>query len=266
VQTDKMDKELKTVLVKQISRPDVIDRIDIDEQEVDRLAENIEKQGLLQAPILRVREDGYEIVAGDRRILAIKQLDWLQVDCVVCQINDAQAAEIRASENLQRVDLSVIEEARIYRNLHRKHGMRIDAIARRMGKSAGVVKRRLDLLKMPECLQDAMHKKLISYGVAEALWPISDPAAMDYYLGFATEHGVTVPIARQWAQDWKSSQRRIEQDGQDPVEALTSPAIRPTYIACDLCEQPELVQDLAIVRICRRCAKQITQIKLGEEE
>jgi len=255
---DTLDKILTKVPLNKILRPQLIDRIEINPKEIDELADNIDRQGLLQSPILRVSGDSYETVVGDRRILAIRQLGWTEVTCVICEMTDAATAEARASENLQRVDLSVIEEGRIYENLHTNYGMSIDRIARKMGKSPGVVKRRMDLLKMPQDLQSAMHKKQISYGVAEALWPISDATALDYYLGFAIEHGVTVPIARQWTHDWKSSQRRAEIENTDPADALTAPMMRPTYIACDLCDQPELVESLSILRICRNCLKGIT--------
>lgn len=248
-------KELKTVQVESIDRPKKSDRIEIEEEEIASLADSIEEVGLLQPPILRKMGDRLEIVAGDRRILAIKRLGLTCVECFVCSLTDKQTAIIRGIENLERVNLSVIEEAHIYRNIQDKYGMRIDQIAKRFKRSPGIVKRRLDLLKMPDCLINATHKKLISYGVAEALWVIADESALDYYLTFATEHGVTVTIARQWAQDWKSSQRRITQENEDPMEAIIPPQIRPTYIACDICDQPELIQNLEIVRVCKNCAK-----------
>lgn len=257
--TDIPEKKLMVIQMDLIDRPGKSDRIEIEEEEIISLSGSISEVGLLQPPILRTREERLEIVAGDRRILAVKRLGWTRVQCFVCELDDRQTAEIRGIENLERVGLSVIEEAQIYRNLQNTHGMRIDQIARRMKKSPGIVKRRLDLLKMPECLITATHKKLISYGVAEALWTIQDPSALDYYLSFATDHGVTVAIARQWANEWKSSQRRIEQESQDPLESLTPPAIRPTYIACDICEQPELIQDLSIFRICKECVKRMTE-------
>lgn len=256
--------ELMLIPMDKIRRPQVIDRVDIDPLDVKGLAENIEQQGLLQSPILRPIGDEYEIVAGDRRILALKILKWMVVQCVVKNLTDKQAAEIRASENIQRVNLSVIEEAKIYKNLHQNHGLSIDDIAKRMGKSGGTVKRRLDLLKMPTSLQVAMHKKQISYGVAEALWPISDETALDYYLGFAVDHGVTVTIARQWTADWKSSKRRELQENIDPNEALVSPAIRPVYLACDLCEEPELVEHLTMLRVCRGCAEKMAKARFEQ--
>ena len=84
---------LTFVSVSKIRRPQVIDRIDIEESAVRELAESISKQDLLQAPILRPVDDEYEIVAGDRRILAIKLLEWEEVQCVIREMTDKQAAE-----------------------------------------------------------------------------------------------------------------------------------------------------------------------------
>lgn len=257
----KYEKSLETIPVEDIIRPGIIDRIEIDPVEIEALARNIQEQGLLQAPIVRKKEGKYEIVAGDRRILAIKRLGWSEVECVVSDLTDEETAEIRACENLQRVDLTPIEEARIYQNLRDNYGKTIDQIAVAMGRTGGTVKRRLDLLKMPPSLQEAIQRKQISYGVAEALWPISDPSALDYYLGFAIDHGVTVAIARQWCTDWKNSQRRIEEKDED-VETMRSPLEnRPTYLACDICEQPELVQNFTLIRLCKRCAREIALVK-----
>lgn len=247
-----------------IRRPSRIDRISISEESIHELAENIRELGLLQNPLVRKVGEEYEIIFGDRRILAVTSLGWTEVECGVAEMDDAQTAEVRGSENLQRDDLTVIEEARIYENLQKNYGRTINQIARKMSKSPGTVKRRLDLLTMPQCLQEAMHSKKISYGVAESLWPITDPSALDYYLSFACDHGVTVTVARGWTTDWKASQMTLEPN-QESMQALgPAAAIRPTYIACDLCEQPELVQDLKLLRLCKGCMKALTRASLED--
>lgn len=257
--------KVKTISISKIKRPSTIDRLEISDEELNELANSIQEQGLLQDPLVRKVGQEYEIIFGDRRILAVRRLLWTEVECKIVEMNDAQAAEVRAVENLQREDLTVIEEARIYRNLNEKYGKTIEQIARKMGKSTGLVKRRLDLLKMPQCLQNAMHAKKISYGVAEALWPIAEPGALDYYLSFACDHGVTVNVARGWSSDWKASQRRLEPN-EDSMATLDSPAaIRPTYIACDLCDQAELIQDLKTIRLCKGCAKTLARAKIEQE-
>ena len=82
---------LTFITVSKIRRPQVIDRIDIEEADIKELAQNIHEQGLLQAPVLRPDGDEFEIVAGDRRILAVKLLEWTKVQCVVKEMSDAQA-------------------------------------------------------------------------------------------------------------------------------------------------------------------------------
>ncbi len=243
-----------------MKRPKKIDRIDISNEAVEELSQNIREVGLLQDPLVRATGDDYEIIAGDRRILAIKKLGWSEVQVKLCVLNDLQTAEVRGSENLKRVDLTVMEEAGIYANLKENFGRTISQIAERFGITGGTVQRRLDLLKMDQSLQNAMQAEAISYGVAEALSGIADKTALDYYLGFAIDHGVTVLIARQWRDDWKSSLRRKEAEN-DPGGALTSPMIaQPTYLPCDLCNGPEEVQNLTHLKVCAECAKQLKRM------
>jgi ParB family chromosome partitioning protein len=262
-----MNKQHKivTISLEQIKRPQRRDRIDIAAEKISELAQNITEVGLLQDPLVRKIDDDYEIIAGDRRILAIRKLGWTEVQVKLCDLSDVETAEVRGSENLQREDLTVIEEAKIYLNLKENYGRTVDQISERFGIGGGTVKRRLDLLKMDPTLQNAMHAKTITYGVAEALAPIADKTALDYYLGFAIDHGVTVAIARQWCNDWKSSMRRKEA-GDDPASALTSPVIhQPTYLACDLCHGAEEVQNLTYMKICGECAKKLA-CAMREEE
>lgn len=248
-----------------IDRPQKIDRIEIKEEEVEALAKSMSEQGQLQPVILRKTGERYEIVAGDRRCLAANMLGWDEIEAHVKDLTDEQTAEIRASENLQRVNLTPIEEAKVYENLHRFQGYTIEKIARKMGTSASIIKRRLDLLKMPIFLQQAIQKEQIKYGVAEALWSIHDENAMRYYLGFAVDHGATVAVAREWAKDWKEQTRRSEQQDADPMN-LQSPleqpdSIRPTYLACDICESPVEASKIKIIRACPACMRRLIAAK-----
>lgn len=258
-------KDLRSIPVTLIKRPPQGDRMYISDEAISELANSIREVGMLQTPLVREVDEFFEIVAGDRRILAANKLGWSEVECVVCEMTDLEAAEARGVENLQRENLTIIEEAKAYERLAVEHDRTNEQIGKRLGVSPAIVKRRRDLLKMQQCLQDAMHAGKINYGVAEALSPIVDQTALEYYLGFACDHGVTVAIARQWCSDWKSSMRRLDET-QDPSEAIHSPAIaQPTYLACDLCREAEEVQNLTHLKVCRECAKRLASAMREED-
>jgi len=237
--------------------------MEIDPEKVQDLAENIQQVGLLQPINVRPRGERFEVVAGHRRFKAFQLLSLEKIPCIVGDFDDVGSAVARASENLRRVDLTPIEEAAIYTDLHDNHDLSYERIGKFMGPSAGVVRRRIDLLRMPPEVQKAIHRKQISVGVAEVLWSIGDAEGISYYLGHAIDHGVTVAVARQWADDWKKAKRAkdADVDGRDP---LASPMeLQPTYIPCDFCSQPvELGKDV-VLRSCPGCVDLIKKALRG---
>jgi len=240
-----------------IDAPEKADRLEIDMDEVRSLAGNIQEVGLIYPIIVRAKGDRFSIIAGHCRYLAYGILGESRIRCVVRDVSDVEVAFLRASENLKRISLSPIEEAHIYNNLEKAFSLSHDEIGRRFGRSPGVVKRRLDLLKMPEQLQKAVHRKDISYGVAEELWRISDLGSMDYYLAFAVEHGVTVAVARAWVKEWKDSVRRSRPDIEGSGWVGGPLEVRPTYLPCDICRGPEDVQNMQLIHCCGECAKKV---------
>ncbi len=246
-------KDLKLVDLGLIDPPELIDRINIDEEYIQELALNIKENGLLQPILLATHGSRYEIVAGHRRFCACKSLGWSVIPAMMFSGNKAEIAFARASENLARVDLTLIEEAQIYENLHKNHKLTYAQIGKRIGKTAGLVKRRLDLLKMPEILQKAIHKNLIGYGVAEELWRMHDVEAIDYYLGFCIDHGATKEVAKQWAKEFLDNKRRKDSPMSEGG-GLTNPMeSKPIYVACDICKTAMEIGTEEIIRACPEC-------------
>jgi len=236
-----------------VDPPEDPDRMEIDPEVIRGLLASIVQNGLLQPILVRPRGSRYEVVAGDRRFKAHQLGNINTIPSISREMSDMEAAIIRATENLERENLTPLEEARTYFRLYEKHSMSWEDIGKRFGKSPGLVKRRCDILRMPECLQQALHKKTISVGVSEELWRIADETVLTYYLTFAVENGVTVAVARQWAQDYEKSVRFQSSDtaGGGGVSSPYEPV--PCYIPCDLCHQPvELGKD-KLLRICPPC-------------
>jgi len=232
-------------------------RLGINEQSIQELADSISAVDLLQPILVRPVGDRFEIVFGHRRFLACQRLGWQKIQAVVRELTDADVALRRATENIAREDLSPVEEAAIYQDLRDTHGLSIDQIGKRMGKSAGVVKRRLDLLKMPPQLQKAIHEKKISYSVAEELWSLGDISGIDYYLAFAVDHGATTAVVREWVREWKSAQRAKEADPEGGRGVASPMQSRPVYVSCDLCQGPMEIGQETTIRACPGCVETI---------
>ena len=249
--------KVKDIDLAVIDEPGGVVRMEIDSEAIQGLAKNIQAIGLLQPINVRPVKERFEIVAGHRRYKAFQLLGRKSIPAIVGSFDDVGSALARASENLRRVDLTAIEEAAIYANLHDKHDLSYEAIGKKMGKSAGLVRRRLDLLRMPPELQQAIHRKQISISVGEELWSIGDAEGISYYLEFAIEHGVTTLVARDWAQDWKKMKRGRGSDV-DGDRSLESPMeARPTYWPCDFCNGPIEVGKETVMRACDDCTEKI---------
>jgi len=237
-----------------IERPKAIIRMDIDPDYIKELAQSISEMGLLQPILLSADGDNYEIVAGDCRYLAHKELGLSTITALVKQMKPEEIGLARATENIARTDLTPIEEAATYKNLIDEYGFTLEKVSQKMGKAPATIKRRMDLIRMPPALQKAIHKKQISMTVAEELWSIRDQTQLEYYLMFAIENGATREVARQWANDWKDSVRRSQSPGGDGLQLPLSPLEpRPVYLPCDICIQPVELGVDKLIRVCPEC-------------
>ncbi len=248
---------VKKIALIEIDGPDVDQRLEVDPDEIKELAESIEELGLMQPILLTPKNGRFEIVWGHRRFLAHKYLGRVNINAKIQEMTKSQKIIMRATENIHRKDITAIEEALIYSDLKNNHEMSYEQISKRMRKSPGLVRRRLDLLRMPEVLQNAIHKKMINYAVAEDLWVLGDVSAIEYYLQFCIEHGSTSAVVRQWVKDEKDKKRRqdsgIDQGGGD----LSPSEERPVYVACEMCFEAMEIGTEKIFRACKTCTTTI---------
>ena len=250
---------IKEVSLGLIDEPKEILRMEINPDDLNDLMLSISEIGLLQPILVATDGDRYELVFGHRRYLACEKLGLSTIRAIVRDMTQEEIGIARATENISRADLTPVEEATTYKNLVGKYGFTLEEVAQKMGKSAGTIKRRMDILKMPPQLQKPLHSKQISIAVAEALWVISDPTDLEYYLSFALDGGCTKDVARSWAKEWKDKKRRAE----NPVDigggdfAPSEP--RPVYVSCDFCIGPMEIGKETVLRVCPDCYKIIKQ-------
>ncbi|RST70970.1 nucleoid occlusion protein [Siminovitchia acidinfaciens] len=164
--------------VRNISVPAIIPnrfqpRTIFDESKIEELARTIHTHGIIQ-PIV-VREAGneqFEIIAGERRFRAVQMLGWDEIPAIIKNLNDTETASVALIENLQREELTPIEEAIAYGKLLELHNLTQEALAQRLGKGQSTVANKLRLLKLPEEIQEGLLKKEITERHARALIPL----------------------------------------------------------------------------------------------
>ncbi|HHP1049421.1 nucleoid occlusion protein [Bacillus thuringiensis] len=146
-----------------------------DDARIDELALTIRTHGLIQPIVVRQYEDDkYEIIAGERRFRAATKLGWEKVPAIIKNLNDTETASVALIENLQREELTAIEEAVAYQKLIELHNLTQEALAQRLGKGQSTIANKLRLLKLPEEIKSALLEKSITERHARALIPLKN--------------------------------------------------------------------------------------------
>lgn len=149
-------------------------RLSFDEKALNELAESIKQHGIIQPLIVRQLADRYEIIAGERRYKAATLAGLSTVPVIVTNLSDSKSAEVALVENIQRKNLSSIEEAISYKRKIDKDNLTQEQLAKLLGLSQSTVANRLRLLNLSNEVQDALLKEKISERHARSLLQISD--------------------------------------------------------------------------------------------
>lgn len=157
------DDVLREILIEKIVPNKYQPRREFTEEKIKELAESIKQNGLLQSITVRDIGDGfYELIAGERRLRAIKYLQYPKTKAIVKELTDEQMATLALIENIQREELTPIEEAHAYQELLRINKLTQDELAKSLGKTQATVANKLRLLKLSKKVIDAINTKKIT--------------------------------------------------------------------------------------------------------
>ena len=157
------DDVLREILVEKIVPNKYQPRREFTEEKIKELAESIKQNGLLQSITVRDMGNGfYELIAGERRLRAIKYLQYAKTKAIVKELTDEQMATLALIENIQREELTPIEEAHAYQDLLRINKLTQDELAKSLGKTQATVANKLRLLKLSKKVIDAINTKKIT--------------------------------------------------------------------------------------------------------
>ena len=170
----RMNKEVVMVRLSDIIPNRFQPRLTFDEEALNELANSIKEHGIIQPLILRDLGSKYEIIAGERRYKAATLAGLTEVPAIVGSMDDQTSAELALIENIQRKDLSAIEEAKSYKKILDMGNFTQDELAKRMGKSQSTIANKMRLLALTNEVQVALMNNLISERHARCLLQIKD--------------------------------------------------------------------------------------------
>lgn len=202
-------------------------RTQMNEAELVELTASIEASGLLQPVVVRPRNGKYELIAGERRWRAVQRLGWPKIPAVVKEVDDPTLLTLALIENLQRDNLSAMDEAAGYQRLSEEFQLPQAEIARMVGRDRSTIANLLRLLKLPEQVKQLVHQSKLTEGHARALLTISDQEKMVRMALEAVEGG--------WSVRELEAQVRPETPLHGDSEATVSrPRSRPTPQTADV--------------------------------
>jgi len=171
------EKQIAEIDIKLISPRKNQPRKNFDPELLQELSDSIRERGVLQPILLRPVDNRYEIVAGERRWRASKMAGLKTMPALVREMGDAEVAEISLIENLQRDDLSIIEEALAYKNMMEEFHYRQDILSKKIGKSRVHISNTMRLLSLPQEVINMLENGQISPGHARALLRLDSDVA-----------------------------------------------------------------------------------------
>ena len=184
---------LRDVPVRSIDPNPYQPRRDFEPVALKELADSIAASGLLQPIIVRTKAAGrFELIAGERRWRAVQQLGWPTVPVVVKEVDDRGLLSLALIENLQRDDLTAIDEAVGYDRLVKEFGLAQGEVARLVGRDRTTVANTIRLLKLPASVQALVQQRVLSEGHARALLGLNDDRQMTKFGQVAAENGWSV--------------------------------------------------------------------------
>ncbi|MFP4031907.1 MAG: ParB/RepB/Spo0J family partition protein [Desulfococcaceae bacterium] len=160
--------------------------------ELEELSRSIAEQGVIQPLIVRRNPDGYELVAGERRLRAARMAGLERVPVVIKPLTDAQVLEMALVENIQRADLNPVEEAEAYHRLMTEFDLTQERVADRVGKSRSAVANFLRLRGLPDPVREALAEGRLTMGHAKALLGVESPARQLELARRVLEKGLSV--------------------------------------------------------------------------
>lgn len=253
----------------EVKRGPLVMRSTMDQEALQQLAESLREHGMLQPIVVRRVADGYELIAGSRRLAAAKSLGWTEVPAVVLEADFQQAIVMQAVENAQREEVNPVEEAEYLADLKESLDCSAAKLARLLCKAESWVKERLQLLECQPELIEAVREGVIPLRAVRYLKRVTDPLTLANFIAYARHGGINVETARRWVEDYERQQQLREEiernlanhPPMEPIPPWTLTEEHEATFTCTVCDTQKPVRELVSIACCRACYDALLETK-----
>lgn len=251
--------EIAYIPTVEIREPEDPARRSAREEGIDELAASFRLVGMLQPMSVFRVQDGYEVVAGHRRLLAARRAPLAVVPAVIYAERPATLLEQRAAENLERRPFRFSEEAAMVRVLFDRVGQDVDKVCKALNRGRGWVDDRLLSELWPDSIKEAVDEGTLPIGAARELMRITVPEDRAFYTGHAISSGASVGLVRSWRQAWEMSRTCIDPANFGHPNSNGDFMPEPVNLPCWFCNEGVSVTEINHLRMCSRCSLAIAE-------
>ncbi|MCK5548270.1 MAG: ParB/RepB/Spo0J family partition protein [Thermoplasmata archaeon] len=201
--------EIENLPIDSIKRSRFELRKQFDDEKLSELTESIRQKGLIQPVIVRKGTDGYELIAGQRRLRAARNAGETHIPAIQLQVSDEEVLEMGLIENLQRDDLNPVEYAQAFKLLMEQFGLTQEQIAEKVSKDRSSVANYLRILSLPESVIALLRDEKLSLGHAKALLSIDDAHSQEMLASIVASEGLSVRECEQLAAEKSLPARKL---------------------------------------------------------
>jgi len=228
-------------------------RREISKDHLATLTDSMDRYGLISPILVKPSGGKFRIVAGWRRYAAAQHLHWKQIPAITMVLKDQTLEAMKVHENLIRQDVNPVDEAHYLKALTAKHQLSQAQLAKLLQKSPSYITQRLDILRYPTALLNAVEDGQISVSAARELNVIQDPTLRTSYIAAALKAGITPETAAQWRHDANLLRGHDTDQKKKTGRPTQTKNPETVHLPCTLCGQPHPILESTMYRVCANC-------------
>jgi len=226
------EQNVQYILRDLIDLPENQMRRDINRDSLHELADNIKANGLINPITVRQKGERFELVAGQRRLMACGIAGIIRIPCVVRELTDVMALAVMAAENLERADVDIVDEANFIKRMIDELQLSVGDVAERINRGEKYVRDRLVVAEMPDYMQGFLKEGRLKLGVALALVGIDDEETRRTYTSVAVANSSTIRDVEYWVSQWELGLLQTGEGGSEAPPGAPAGEYKPPRLRC----------------------------------